>query len=201
MKRFYGNRSLCRSVPRQRGFSLVEVMVALAIVSVGALGMAGLQTITIRNNNNALLESQAATLAQDLMERVRANPDGDYSTAFEGAMSAVTSCSGSNANCDTTAMAQYDLMAWRCSLGAVSSACAGSGIVNSQGDGLQARHSECAHRYDGERHHHLNQAESALPWNRTAQAPVSVESLHGQAPSALSPTDELPVRLMLMSRP
>ena len=128
MKRFYGNRSLCRSVPRQRGFSLVEVMVALAILSVGALGMAGLQTVTVRINNTALVESQAATLAQDLMERVRANPDGDYSSTFETTASTLTSCSGTNSNCNTTAMANYDLMAWQCALGTASSVCGASGI-------------------------------------------------------------------------
>ena len=63
------------------------------------------------------------------MERVRANPDGDYSSSFESTASTLTSCSGSNSNCNTTAMAQYDLMAWQCSLGTVSSVCAGSGIA------------------------------------------------------------------------
>ncbi len=137
MKIFYGKRRLCSSVPGQRGFSLVEVMVALAIVSVGALGMAGLQTVTIRNNNNSLFESQAATLAQDLMERVRANPDGDYISTFETTANTLTSCTGTNSNCSTTAMAQYDLMAWKCALGTVSSACTASGIAGQlpNGDG------------------------------------------------------------------
>ncbi len=130
MKRFYGNRSLCRSVPRQRGFSLVEVMVALAIVSVGALGMAGLQTVTLRINNSALLESQAATLAQDLIERVRANPDGDYATNLNTAIAA-TVCTGSAANCNVDTMARYDLMAWKCSIGMASmnNTCAARGIA------------------------------------------------------------------------
>ncbi len=128
MKKFYRIRSLCSRVPRQRGFSLVEVMVALVIVSVGALGMAGLQTVTLRNNNNAMLESQAATLAQDLIERVRANPTGDYATNFNTAVAATT-CTGEAANCDVDTMASYDLMAWKCSLGSVASACIASGFV------------------------------------------------------------------------
>ena len=135
MKRFYGNRSLCNPVPRQRGFSLLEVMVTLSIVSVGALGMAGLQTVSLRTNNNALLESQAATLVQDLIERVRANPDGDYTTTFNTAI-ANTVCTGSNANCDADTMARYDLMVWKCSLGAASSACAARGIAGQLPNGV-----------------------------------------------------------------
>ncbi len=129
MKRFYENRWLRHSLPRQRGFSLLEVMVTLAIVSVGALGMAGLQTVTLRTNNNALFESQAATLAQDLIERVRANPEGDYATNLNNAV-ANTACMGTAANCNADTMARYDLMAWKCSLGAsnMSSTCANVGI-------------------------------------------------------------------------
>ena len=128
MKRFYGNRSLCNPLARQRGFSLVEVMVTLAIVSVGALGMAALQTVTLRSYNNALLESQAATLAQDVIERVRANPNGDYTTGYESAIAGAV-CTGLNANCNADAMARYDLMAWKCALGAVSNICAAGGIA------------------------------------------------------------------------
>ena len=77
MTRPDSNWTLRISTPGQRGFSLIEVLVTLAIVSVAALGMAGLQTVTLRSNTNALVESQAATIVQDLIERIRANPDGD----------------------------------------------------------------------------------------------------------------------------
>ena len=68
MTRLVSKGTSRKSPARQCGFSLVEVMVTLAIVSVAALGMAGLQTVTLRANNNSLLESQVATLAQDLIE-------------------------------------------------------------------------------------------------------------------------------------
>lgn len=136
MKCFYENRRLCNSLPGQRGFSLIEVMVSLVIVSIGALGMAGLQTVTLRTNNNALLESQAATLAQDLIERVRANLDGGYATNLNSTIPN-TVCTGTGANCNADTMALYDLMAWTCALGAsnMSGTCANTGISGQLPDG------------------------------------------------------------------
>ncbi len=134
------NCTLRESAPRQRGFSLVEVMVTLAIVSVAALGMASLQTVALRSNNNALLESQAATLAQDMIERIRANPGGVYTTTFNAVLSnSNVVCEGRYASCDADTMAQYDLVHWKCSLGAVvlSGACAMRGVAGQlpNGDG------------------------------------------------------------------
>ena len=131
MTRSDRNWRLCNPVPRRRGFSLIEVMVTLAIVSVAALGMAGLQTVTLRANNNALLESQAATLAQDLLERIRANPAGNYIATLNAAVpGGNATCEGVAANCDAAAMAQYDIVQWKCSLGgiAMSETCAMRGI-------------------------------------------------------------------------
>ncbi len=130
MTRLNSNWTVRISPPGQRGFSLIEVLVTLAIVSVAALGMAGLQTVTLRSNTNALVESQAATIVQDLIERIHANPDGDYTTGFAENI-IVATCEGLNANCDVDAMARYDLLQWKCALGAAASseACAARGIA------------------------------------------------------------------------
>ena len=56
-----------------KGFTLLEVLVALVILSVGLLGLAGLQTTGIRNNHSANLRSQATILAYDITDRIRAN--------------------------------------------------------------------------------------------------------------------------------
>jgi len=106
------------SSQRQRGFSLIEVMVTFAIISVAALGMAGLQTVSVRASNAALLESQASTLAQDLIERIRANPDADYTTTINAVVPiGNTVCEGTAANCSINDMGLYDLMYWKCSIG------------------------------------------------------------------------------------
>ena len=61
------------STTHAKGFTLLEVMVALVVLSVGLLGLAALQTATVRFNQNAYLRSQATNFAYDLADRMRAN--------------------------------------------------------------------------------------------------------------------------------
>lgn len=70
------------SVRRKKaGMTLIEVLVVLIIISIGLLGVAGLQVATVKQTNNAGLRSQALVLMQDMVERIRANPDGVSSNA------------------------------------------------------------------------------------------------------------------------
>ena len=46
-----------------RGFTLLVVLVALLVLSIGLLGLAGMQTLSLKNNNSALMRSQAVVLA------------------------------------------------------------------------------------------------------------------------------------------
>jgi type IV pilus assembly protein PilV len=55
-----------------RGFTLVEVMVTLFIIGIGALGVAGLQLAAMRSNQSAFLRSQATLAAYALVDRMRA---------------------------------------------------------------------------------------------------------------------------------
>lgn len=57
----------------QRGATLIEVLVAIVILSVGLLGLAGLQTISVQSNYSAYYRSQASILAADITDRMRAN--------------------------------------------------------------------------------------------------------------------------------
>lgn len=66
-----------------RGFTLVEVLIALIVLSIGLLGIAALYLETLRANRTALFRTQAVTLAADLADRIRANrdPPGAYACA------------------------------------------------------------------------------------------------------------------------
>lgn len=61
---------------KQAGLSLVEVLVGLVILSLSVLGFTALQLKAVDANNEAGSRIQAAVLASDLAERIRANPTG-----------------------------------------------------------------------------------------------------------------------------
>lgn len=73
----------------KRGFTLVEVLVAVVILSVGLLAVAGMQLNSMRGSNNALYRSQAVLGVEDVMDRMRANAAaaraGDYNIAMADA--------------------------------------------------------------------------------------------------------------------
>jgi type IV pilus assembly protein PilV len=56
-----------------RGFTLLEILIALVILSIGLLGVAGMQYASLRANHHAFLRSQATFLAYDIVDRMRAN--------------------------------------------------------------------------------------------------------------------------------
>lgn len=57
----------------QTGFSLIEVLVSIVILSVALLGTAGLMGASMRNTNTAYMRSQATVLADDYLDRMRTN--------------------------------------------------------------------------------------------------------------------------------
>lgn len=60
----------------QRGMSLIEVMVALLVLGIGVMGYAALQLRSVKMSEDTYARSQAMSIAQDAIERVRANVDG-----------------------------------------------------------------------------------------------------------------------------
>ena len=101
------------------GFSLIEVLVALVILAIGLLGMASLQGFSITSSYNAHLRTQATSLAQGAIDRMRANRQQANNDAY---LSAFDNIPASNVNCVTTActpteMATFDLVEWKCDLG------------------------------------------------------------------------------------
>ncbi len=69
-----------KTVPRrrgaqvgQRGFTMIEVLVAVLILAIGLLGVAGVQLLSMQQTSNSNMRSVATIYAQDVAERVRAN--------------------------------------------------------------------------------------------------------------------------------
>ena len=55
------------------GFTMIEVLVALVVLSIGLLGVAGLQIVGLKGNLSAAFRTQASYLADDIIDRMRAN--------------------------------------------------------------------------------------------------------------------------------
>ena len=61
---------------KQDGFTLLEVLIALLVLSIGLLGLAGLQTIGLRSNQMATMRTLVTQGAYDMSDRMRANQTG-----------------------------------------------------------------------------------------------------------------------------
>ena len=61
---------------KQRGFSMIEVLVSLIVIGVGMLGLSGIQVVSMKGTNNAHSINNASMLAMELSDRMRANPAG-----------------------------------------------------------------------------------------------------------------------------
>ena len=93
----------------QRGFGLVETLVALVVTSVGMLGFAALCGHALAATRMALFRTQAVTLASDMAERIRLNRQGG---AAYGGTAASHDCERSGVICAPAQMAAHDLWSW-----------------------------------------------------------------------------------------
>lgn len=74
MQHARGTRTV-RTQHRSRGFSLLEVLISMVILSFGLLGMVGLQAAALQVNHQARIQATAGSLAHELAEMMRGNKD------------------------------------------------------------------------------------------------------------------------------
>ena len=60
--------------PRQAGFTLIEVMIALSIFAIGILAVSAMQITAINQNSGSRMQTEATAVAEQLMERLMALP-------------------------------------------------------------------------------------------------------------------------------
>lgn len=103
-------------MPRQiqaNGFSLIEVLITILIVSFGLLSMAALVVSGARGNNVAYYRSIASKQTEDIADRMRANVAGVVAGSYDDLLPSIPSSSdcGTSA-CSPTQMAAYDHAQW-----------------------------------------------------------------------------------------
>ncbi|HQT31470.1 MAG TPA: type IV pilus modification protein PilV [Thiobacillus sp.] len=110
---------------RQSGFTLLEVLVAILVLSIGLLGLAGLMASSIRNNHSAYQRTQATWLAYDMIDRMRVNRANAISSANNYNIAIGTATSGSSG------LAGADVTGWKTTLANALPAGDGSVAVDS----------------------------------------------------------------------
>jgi len=118
---------------RQTGFTLVEVLVAMAVLSVGLLGLASLQMMALRSNSSALFHTQATNLSYLIIDSMKANRqaalNGDYTTSLTSVAS--TACITSTSPAPLLgSIAQQDTQVWCNTLACTLPQGTGSILVN-----------------------------------------------------------------------
>lgn len=108
-----------RRKQRQNGVGLIEIMVAVLLLSVGFLAAARMQVQGMRFSQSAYMESQAYFMISDMMDRMRGNIDGVKDGAYDGKethgnWTSEPGCASSF--CTPAQLAQQDLFEWSANL-------------------------------------------------------------------------------------
>lgn len=122
---------------RQHGFTLIEALISVVIMSIGLLGVAALQTRSLGSTGIASRRSQAILLAGDLADRMRANrlaADLTAASHYANIDAADNACRAVHYNhthaaaqCGAVALAADDLADWNTQVTTILPA--GSGVV------------------------------------------------------------------------
>ncbi len=150
---------------QHNGFTLVEILITVLILSIGLLGLAGLQVRSMKQNHNSYLRTQATILAYDIIDRMRANPSAvtatvtDYvakgaytvttsSTPFTVSAPTATAGCTTTTGCTTTQMANTDINQWRVALATQMPAGVGVICLDSTADPDNTPGSPAVHQCD-----------------------------------------------------
>jgi len=129
MNSYYG---LIYRRSRQTGFSLLEVLIAIVITSIGLLGLAAMQATGLRNNHSAYHRSQATVLAYDIADRMRSNASSMISYTTPAEVETLVAGCATTGGCTAAQLAQNDLVEWNADLAAALPG--GTGSIALAGD-------------------------------------------------------------------
>lgn len=101
----------------QAGITMIEVLVAVLVLAVGLLGVAGLQSLSLKNTTTAHFAQEAQSYSDDLINRIMANNQAADTGAYAdsiGASAPTPDCSAGT--CSSAEMASWDLWQWNTAL-------------------------------------------------------------------------------------
>ena len=109
-----------RTLNTNRGFSLIEILVSLVVLSIGLMGLAGLQIAGLKGTNDAHYRTQASLLMMDLADRMRANQvgvaEGKYRTSSTINCANPPTKQCDTENCEGKELASFDRYTITCAI-------------------------------------------------------------------------------------
>lgn len=111
---------------RHAGFAMMEVLMTIVVIAIGALGLAGLQLSSMKYNKESAVRSNATLLAIELSDRMRSNMAGVKAGSYtenngyalaQSTLAAISAPTcGTSSDCTSAQLANLDLANWRDSL-------------------------------------------------------------------------------------
>ena len=101
---------------KESGFTLLEILVAMLVLSIGLLGLAGLMASSMRNNLSASHRTQATWMAYDIIDRMRANRASAIAGNYATSVGAPVACTVA---APTGSVQAQDIAAWKSQLACV----------------------------------------------------------------------------------
>ena len=105
-----------------RGFTLIEALVAFIVLSAGLIGTVAMQAVAKRNSFDSMQRAQAMTIASDIIERMRANNEagvtflagynGSYGAGQTAISAPAAACNAPGSNCSAAAIRATDRFEW-----------------------------------------------------------------------------------------
>lgn len=101
---------------QQQGFTLIEALIALVVLSIGLVGLAGLLVQGMKFNHGAYVRTQAMLLSYDMADRILANREGldagVYNNIPVTGQETTPVCNPGTDNCAPDQMAAFDFFTW-----------------------------------------------------------------------------------------
>ncbi|HEV2333231.1 MAG TPA: type IV pilus modification protein PilV [Gammaproteobacteria bacterium] len=116
-----------KSPGRSGGFSLIEVLISLVILSVGLLGIAAMVSVSLKSKESSYYRSQATALSYAILDRMRANRAPASTSAYDVAIGQTLGnnltgqsitvptgdCTAITSPCNNDQIAALDLTQWK----------------------------------------------------------------------------------------
>ena len=118
----------------ERGYVLLEALIAVVIAAVGFIGAARMQTLGLAINNSTQARQKATLLGYQMADRIRANQAGVTAHAYDSPVAGATACLSAASGCTPQQLAAADMGEWQAEIAAQLPGATGTVCIDSTPD-------------------------------------------------------------------